>query len=313
MSLGHGVEPFAISAVVNSKISSSGVSATEKNSSEANENDKKSVAKSSTDSSTISQSAKLKAKAMERIEGLKQTLEPDPVEQSEQNEQLDKQKPVLDQTKQDEKTSIGKEELTKSEKEQIKELEKSDKTVKAHEQAHLAAAVGLTTGGAKYSYQTGPDGKRYAIGGSVPIKVPKGKTPEETIKLNEQAKRAALAPAEPSSKDRQVANKAERNIAKAQKKLAEDAQEKMAENMNSSDSAVQTPKPKPPIDSSENSDKTTVKKNSPADIDSSEKQLSDAMSHFVKNSQQQQPTKSATSSSSSSNEPTYEEGVSELK
>jgi hypothetical protein len=58
-----------------------------------------------------------------------------------------------------------------SEKEQhvVEELRKRDREVRSHEQAHLAAAGSLASGGPTLTYQVGPDGKRYAVGGEVPI------------------------------------------------------------------------------------------------------------------------------------------------
>ena len=65
--------------------------------------------------------------------------------------------------------SSQQQELTQEELKIITELQKRDKEVRAHEQAHLAAAGQYAAGGASFSYSTGPDGKRYANGGSVPI------------------------------------------------------------------------------------------------------------------------------------------------
>ena len=49
----------------------------------------------------------------------------------------------------------------------VSELKARDQVVRAHEAAHLAAGAGIVTRGASYTYQTGPDGQRYAIGGEV--------------------------------------------------------------------------------------------------------------------------------------------------
>src|SRR5712692_3393491 len=48
-------------------------------------------------------------------------------------------------------------------------LAETDRHVRSHEQAHLAAAGQYARGGPSYQYQTGPDGKQYAIGGEVSI------------------------------------------------------------------------------------------------------------------------------------------------
>lgn len=107
------------------------------------------------------------------------------------------------------------EELTKEQQNDVRELKERDREVRTHEQAHLAAAGNLANGGPTYTYQTGPDGKQYAIGGEVNISLSKGRTPEETVERARRAYRAALAPADPSPTDRRVAAKASRMIQQA--------------------------------------------------------------------------------------------------
>ncbi|MEM1164776.1 MAG: putative metalloprotease CJM1_0395 family protein [Planctomycetota bacterium] len=115
--------------------------------------------------------------------------------------------------------------LTPEEERQVAELKARDQEVRAHEQAHLAAAGPLARGGPRYSYQTGPDGKRYAVGGSVSIDTSPGRTPEETLDKARRIQAAALAPAEPSSTDRAVAAKAAQMAAQAQREAAEQQRE----------------------------------------------------------------------------------------
>ena len=110
--------------------------------------------------------------------------------------------------------------LDDDERRTLRELEARDREVRAHEAAHLAAAGGLAMGGANFSMQRGPDGRMYAVGGEVAIDVSKGNTPEETIARAERIRAAALAPAEPSSKDMQVAARATRMAAEARAELA---------------------------------------------------------------------------------------------
>lgn len=98
--------------------------------------------------------------------------------------------------------------LTESEKDQVEKLKQRDAEVRAHEQAHLAAAGSLAMGGPNYAYQTGPDGKQYAIGGDVKIDTSPGRTPEETKRKAQQIRAAALAPSDPSGQDLKVAAKA---------------------------------------------------------------------------------------------------------
>jgi hypothetical protein len=113
--------------------------------------------------------------------------------------------------------SVTGEPLTEEQKEEVQRLKKRDQEVRAHEEAHAAAAGPLAQGGPQYEYTTGPDGKQYAIGGHVEINTSPGRTPEETIDKAEQIQRAALAPAEPSGQDIQVAAKAAQMKAEAQK------------------------------------------------------------------------------------------------
>ncbi len=106
-------------------------------------------------------------------------------------------------------------ELTDEEKQTVKELQRIDNRVRAHEQAHLAAGAGLVRGGAALEYQRGPDGKMYAVAGEVKIDISKGDTPEETIIKMQKVVKAALAPADPSPQDRSVAALARRIEAQA--------------------------------------------------------------------------------------------------
>lgn len=111
--------------------------------------------------------------------------------------------------------------LTSEEQKQLQELKARDREVRIHEQAHLAAAGQYAAGGPSFTYQQGPDGNRYAIGGEVPIDVSKEATPEETIQKMTVVRQAALAPAEPSSADRQIAAQASMTAAQARQELAQ--------------------------------------------------------------------------------------------
>ncbi|QJQ07717.1 catalase [Undibacterium piscinae] len=90
----------------------------------------------------------------------------------------------------------------------VRSLQARDRQVRAHEQAHLAASGGLATSGASYTYQKGPDGVSYAIGGEVSIDVSEGNTPQDTIVRAITIRSAALAPADPSGPDRAIAAQA---------------------------------------------------------------------------------------------------------
>ncbi|MEN0021333.1 MAG: putative metalloprotease CJM1_0395 family protein [Planctomycetota bacterium] len=110
--------------------------------------------------------------------------------------------------------------LIDAEQKELQELKARDAEVRAHEQAHVAAAGALYRGGPNYTYQTGPDGNKYAVGGSVQIDTSEGRTPEETIAKAQQIRAAAMAPAEPSSQDRQIAAQAARMEADARAEMA---------------------------------------------------------------------------------------------
>lgn len=126
---------------------------------------------------------------------------------------------ISDEAKQLNKADKEKE-LTTQEKRKVEELKARDVEVKAHEQAHMAAAAGIITQGAHYKYEKGPDGEKYAVSGEVNINLSKEKDPEKTIKKAEQIKKAALAPSEPSSQDQKVAQKADQMINEARAELS---------------------------------------------------------------------------------------------
>ena len=108
----------------------------------------------------------------------------------------------------------------------LSKLKSRDTEVRQHEQAHLAAAGGLATSGASYTYERGPNGVDYAIGGEVNIDTAPGATPEETIARARVIQAAALAPAEPSGADRAVAAQASLMEQQARAELAtQDAQQ----------------------------------------------------------------------------------------
>jgi SprA-related family len=92
---------------------------------------------------------------------------------------------------------------------EISQLEITDRHVRAHEEAHLPAAGPYATGGPSYTFATGPDGQRYAVGGEVSLDTsPDPAGPEATIQKAETIQAAANAPADPSTQDRMVAAQA---------------------------------------------------------------------------------------------------------
>ena len=96
--------------------------------------------------------------------------------------------------------------LTPEQERRIRELEAIDREVHAHEQAHISVGADLILSGPTYEYETGPDEKRYAVGGEVTIDTSPARTPEETIPKAQHIRETALAPVDPSAQDHRVAS-----------------------------------------------------------------------------------------------------------
>jgi hypothetical protein len=110
--------------------------------------------------------------------------------------------------------------------EMIGELEARNREVITHEAAHMAAGGSAIRGGATYTYQTGPDGRRYAIGGEVTVDMtPVQGNPRATIAKMMAIRAAALSPTDPSPQDMKVAAAAAQIEAQAQAQLAQQATE----------------------------------------------------------------------------------------
>lgn len=120
-------------------------------------------------------------------------------------------------------------ELSSDQQRQVEALKQTDRRVRAHEQAHMAAGAGLVRG-SSYAYQAGPDNKRYAVAGEVSIDTSPGRTPAETIAKAQQIRAAALAPADPSTQDRRVAAAASQMEMQARQELAQAADEQRSGN-----------------------------------------------------------------------------------
>lgn len=117
--------------------------------------------------------------------------------------------------------------LTEEEQEIVRELRARDREVRAHERAH-ATAGGQYASQPTFDTVTGPDGQQYAVGGSVQIDVaPVPNDPEATIRKMNTVIRAALAPAQPSPQDRQVAAQARSQLIQAQSELRRQNQEEL--------------------------------------------------------------------------------------
>lgn len=100
-------------------------------------------------------------------------------------------------------------EMSSEDKELLDKLRARDSLVRGHETAHILAAGGQAAGPAQYTYQTGPDGRQYAIGGSVSISIVSSPvSDEDAANQAETARRAATANGEMSLRDMQVAMRA---------------------------------------------------------------------------------------------------------
>ncbi|MFQ5715862.1 MAG: putative metalloprotease CJM1_0395 family protein [Nitrospinales bacterium] len=130
--------------------------------------------------------------------------------------------------------------LTPEEKKEVERLKSRDREVRAHEQAHKAAAGPIATGGPTFEFKQGPDGRQYAVEGEVQLDVSETpNNPEAAIRKAQIIRRAALAPAEPSAQDRRVAAEAAAMEARARQKLVQERAEKTKERT-TSDSGNET-------------------------------------------------------------------------
>jgi DNA repair exonuclease SbcCD ATPase subunit len=135
-------------------------------------------------------------------------------QRTEEQQQSQSSRDVNDRTQADEQAQARRQQDEQEQRQleveqrQIQQLAERDREVKAHEQAHQAVG-GQYAGAMSFTYERGPDGKNYAIGGEVPIDTGKiANDPQATLDKAETIRRAALAPAEPSSQDRRVAAQA---------------------------------------------------------------------------------------------------------
>jgi hypothetical protein len=107
-----------------------------------------------------------------------------------------------------------------NDKELVSKLEARNREVIAHEATHMAAAGGYIKGAASYTYQIGPDGKPYAIGGEVSIDMsPVPGNLRATITKMMAIRAAALSPSDPSGQDMSVAAAAAQIEAQARAQL----------------------------------------------------------------------------------------------
>ncbi len=100
------------------------------------------------------------------------------------------------------------------------QLQEADAAVRAHEAAHMAAAGPAAAAGPSFVYLVGPDGRMYAVGGSVRVNVtPVLGDPETTIRRAKALIQAAYAVGMPSAADMRIAAEAYEMEMQAQREL----------------------------------------------------------------------------------------------
>ena len=98
--------------------------------------------------------------------------------------------------------------LNAAERADVARLQQRDQQVRQEEKAH-AAVAGDLAGPINYSYQRGPDGRQYAVGGSVSVQASsKSGDPEEAKRLSVRMAAAANAATNPSMQDYATARQA---------------------------------------------------------------------------------------------------------
>tara|TARA_R110002167_G_C12705358_1_gene654330 strand:+ start:13452 stop:14429 length:978 start_codon:yes stop_codon:yes gene_type:complete len=138
----------------------------------------------------------------------------------EDNEQSSNSKGELTEEQGSQESSEKSKEALFAEQQEVKSLKLRDQEVRSHELAH-AAVGGAYTGAPNYSFEVGPDGNKYAIGGEVSVDLaPVDGNPSATIAKMQKVHAAALAPANPSIQDTRVAASAAKLIAQAQSELS---------------------------------------------------------------------------------------------
>jgi SprA-related family len=147
-----------------------------------------------------------------------------PSQDNEQSRTAAKQAPIDENQQRKQKAQKDQQE---AEQKMIEQLAARDREVRAHEQAH-AAVGGQYAGSPTYTYQRGPDGVSYAVGGEVRIDTsPIPGDPEATLRKAEQIARAASAPADPSGQDRAVAAQAAKMAQQARIEISQKFREKI--------------------------------------------------------------------------------------
>jgi len=103
----------------------------------------------------------------------------------------------------------------------LEKFKQSDAKVRSHEQIH--ASIGHTTTPISYNYQQGPDGKMYAVGGSVRFDTSIPSDPKAAAFKLDQIQKAASAVADASGADNTIASQTNLNKILLQLKGEENA------------------------------------------------------------------------------------------
>lgn len=127
---------------------------------------------------------------------------------------------VPDTAEQDKAAAAQDEAINREQQRIVNELAARDREVRAHEAAHIFVGRQYVVSGPSYTYQQGPNGRNYAIGGEVQLDVSAEAEPRSTLSKAETVRRAALAPVEPSAQDRLVASRATQLAAQARVAIA---------------------------------------------------------------------------------------------
>ncbi|MFW5807954.1 MAG: putative metalloprotease CJM1_0395 family protein [Spirochaetota bacterium] len=97
----------------------------------------------------------------------------------------------------------------------VRQLKERDTEVRAHEASHAAGNGILTIGTPRFTYQIGPDGKAYAIGGQVTLATMPARDPQAAEQNAKNLKDAALSVSDPSVQDLAAAASADAMISEA--------------------------------------------------------------------------------------------------
>jgi lysozyme family protein len=91
----------------------------------------------------------------------------------------------------------------------LEKFKRTDAQIRSHEQVH--ATIGATTAPISYNYQQGPDGKMYAVGGSVRLDTSIPDDPKAAAFKLDQIQKAASGPVDTSGADNTIASQSNLN------------------------------------------------------------------------------------------------------